>query len=70
MSEHLLNHLCGRWLAGQGPGVALFDPVLGEAAPRSMRTRRCRAASARRCSAHATRTPLRWSGACIRGMAT
>jgi 3,4-dehydroadipyl-CoA semialdehyde dehydrogenase len=29
MSELLLNHLGGRWLAGTGNGTPLFDPVLG-----------------------------------------
>lgn len=28
-TELLLNHLCGQWLAGQGRGTPLFDPVLG-----------------------------------------
>ncbi|MCP5426328.1 MAG: 3,4-dehydroadipyl-CoA semialdehyde dehydrogenase [Gammaproteobacteria bacterium] len=25
----LLNNVCGEWIAGQGPGQPLFDPVLG-----------------------------------------
>ncbi len=29
MSELLLNHLGGRWVAGAGAGTPLFDPVLG-----------------------------------------
>ena len=29
MSELLLNHLAGRWIAGTGAGTPLFDPVLG-----------------------------------------
>ena len=29
MTELLLNHLGGRWLAGKGNGASLFDPVLG-----------------------------------------
>ncbi len=29
MTELLLNHLGGRWTAGQGAGTALVDPVLG-----------------------------------------
>src|SRR5262245_61618847 len=29
MTELLMNHLGGRWIAGQGAGTALFDPVLG-----------------------------------------
>jgi 3,4-dehydroadipyl-CoA semialdehyde dehydrogenase len=29
MSERLLNFLGGRWVAGQGAGTALVDPVLG-----------------------------------------
>lgn len=29
MSELLLNHLGGRWVAGTGAGTALIDPVLG-----------------------------------------
>ncbi|HSI56422.1 MAG TPA: 3,4-dehydroadipyl-CoA semialdehyde dehydrogenase [Ideonella sp.] len=30
MTDLLLNHLGGRWQAGRGPGVPLFDPVLGD----------------------------------------
>jgi len=30
MTELLLNHLGGRWVAGQGAGSPLFDPVLGD----------------------------------------
>ena len=30
MTELLLNHLGGRWVAGQGAGTALVDPVLGD----------------------------------------
>lgn len=29
MTELLPNHLAGRWIAGQGPGTVLRDPVLG-----------------------------------------
>lgn len=29
MTERLLNHLGGRWVAGTGAGTALVDPVLG-----------------------------------------
>jgi 3,4-dehydroadipyl-CoA semialdehyde dehydrogenase len=31
MTELLHNFLAGRWAPGQGPGVALVDPVLGDA---------------------------------------
>jgi 3,4-dehydroadipyl-CoA semialdehyde dehydrogenase len=30
MAELLPNYLSGRWIYGQGPGVALVDPVLGD----------------------------------------
>ncbi|WP_133648152.1 3,4-dehydroadipyl-CoA semialdehyde dehydrogenase [Paraburkholderia flava] len=30
MTELLLNHVAGRWVAGDGPGVTLSDPVTGE----------------------------------------
>jgi 3,4-dehydroadipyl-CoA semialdehyde dehydrogenase len=29
MTERLLNHLGGQWIAGTGRGIPLFDPVLG-----------------------------------------
>ncbi len=29
MSELLKNHVAGRWVAGEGPGTPLFDPVTG-----------------------------------------
>lgn len=31
MTELLLNHVSGAWVAGQGQGATLFDPVKGEA---------------------------------------